>query len=101
MAIHRPGYGAYAALPGRNSTYFNNPYMGQIANNLSSAIYGNPADELTRERIKSAQADRERLAEQDAIAATLVQNNILIQDRYGQLLLERLNAGNLRPREAR
>jgi hypothetical protein len=67
--IQKPGYGAYAAAPGRNSTFFNNPYMGQIANNLSSAIYGNPQDELVRERILTAQADRARVKEQDEIAA--------------------------------
>jgi hypothetical protein len=60
---------SYAALPGRVGTYFNSPYSRQIADNLSTAIYGDPRDELTRERIKTVQAERARQVEADAIAA--------------------------------
>jgi len=43
--------------------------MAGIANNLSTAIYGDPQDELTRERIATVQANRQRQGEQDALAA--------------------------------
>lgn len=98
MAIGQYGYrGGANALPGRVATYFNNPYMKQIAGNLSQAIYGDPRDDLVREQIANAQATRARQAEQDQIAADERARTQDLQSQFGGSLA----ASMLLPEEER
>ena len=49
--------------------YYNSPWIRDAAQNLSSAIYGDPRDELIREQVMNAQQSRD-FAQQDRELAT-------------------------------
>lgn len=55
---------------GKVSTHFNSPYMKAISQNLMTAIYGSPQDELTRQQIAASKLGMQKTqAELDATAA--------------------------------
>lgn len=41
---------------GKVSTHFNSPYMKAISQNMMTAIYGSPQDDLTRQRLETSKA---------------------------------------------
>ena len=52
---------------GKVSTHFNSPYMKAISQNLMTAIYGSPQDELTRQQIAASKLGMQQTqAEMDA-----------------------------------
>jgi hypothetical protein len=55
---------------GKVSTHFNSPYMKAISQNLMTAIYGSPQDELTRQQIAASKLSMQQTqAEMDTSAA--------------------------------
>ena len=49
---------------GKVATHFNSPYMKAITQNLMTAIYGSPQDELTRQRIEQSKLAMEQTQQQ-------------------------------------
>jgi hypothetical protein len=75
---------------GKVSTHFNSPYMKAISQNLMTAIYGSPQDELTRQQIAASKLSMQQTqAEMDAataegIAGTALGNMLGDQNSYDE-----------------
>ena len=55
---------------GKVATHFNSPYMRAITQNLMTAIYGSPQDELTRQRIEQSKLAMQQTQQEMDLAAS-------------------------------
>lgn len=55
---------------GKVATHFNSPYMKAISQNLMTAIYGSPQDELTRQRIEQSKLAMQQTEQEMDLAAS-------------------------------
>jgi hypothetical protein len=87
---------------GKVATHFNSPYMRAISQNLITAIYGSPQDELTRQRIEQSKLAMDQTrAQMDQAAAEQQARDQFAMDLLGDDSLFDPVTGDLTPKGRR